>query len=119
MLRAASAMQGLRRGSDGLWHQGVSFWRTDELASAISRSAGAGLQVAQHALGNEAVAQALDAIERPESHPDAAATMAMPPAPPAPPRPDGADTDETALVTGTADTDETAVVASMVDTAET
>jgi predicted amidohydrolase YtcJ len=64
VLRAASAMQGLRRGSDGLWHQGVSFWRTDELARAISRSAGAGLQVAQHALGNEAVAQALDAIER-------------------------------------------------------
>ncbi len=50
---------------------------------------------------------ALDTIERRDSQPDAAATMAMPPAPPEPPRRD------------TADTDETAVAASVVDTAET
>ena len=75
-LRAATGPWGFRRGSDGLWHQGVSFWRTDELARAISRAADNGLQVAQHALGNEAVTQALDALER-----SGAALDALPGAP--------------------------------------
>jgi hypothetical protein len=63
-LRAATRVEGFRRGADGLWHHGVSFWRTDELAGSIQGAAAAGLQVAQHALGNEAVGQALDALER-------------------------------------------------------
>jgi hypothetical protein len=63
-LRAAMRFESFHRGGDGLWHRGISFWRTDELAASIEGAAAAGLQVAQHALGNEAVAQALDALER-------------------------------------------------------
>jgi predicted amidohydrolase YtcJ len=64
VLRVAGRAGGWRRRGDGMLHRGVSFWRTDELADAIERAGAAGLQVAQHALGNEAVVQALDALER-------------------------------------------------------
>ena len=63
-LRAATRIEGFHRGTDGLWHRGISFWRTAELAAQVEAAAAAGLQVAQHALGNEAVGQALDALER-------------------------------------------------------
>ena len=63
-LRTAARVEGLHRGADGLWHRGISFWQTDTLAQAVTDAADAGLQVAQHAIGNQAVAQALEAIER-------------------------------------------------------
>jgi predicted amidohydrolase YtcJ len=63
-LRAAARVERFHRGADGLWHRGINFWHTDGLADAIAQASEAGLQVAQHAIGNEAVTQALDAFER-------------------------------------------------------
>ena len=63
-IRAASRRSGLRRGPDGLLHQGILFWDQDALDSAVSTAAERGFQVAQHAVGNEAVSIGLTAIER-------------------------------------------------------
>jgi predicted amidohydrolase YtcJ len=63
-IRAASSRAELRRGPDGLLHQGILFWEQEALDSAVRTAAERGFQVAQHAIGNEAVAAALRAIER-------------------------------------------------------
>jgi len=63
-LRAATRLDTPRRGPDGHWHSGISFWRTDDLGEALGKAARSGLQVAQHAIGNDAVGQALDVLER-------------------------------------------------------
>jgi predicted amidohydrolase YtcJ len=66
-VRAAAQRPGFRRGPDGLLHQGILFWDQDALDSAVQQAAERGFQVAQHAVGNEAVAMGLTAIERAES----------------------------------------------------
>jgi predicted amidohydrolase YtcJ len=63
-VRAASRRAGFRRGPDGLLHQGILFWEQDALESAVRAAADRGFQVAQHAIGNEAIASGLTAIER-------------------------------------------------------
>ena len=66
-VRAASRRSRLRRGPDGLLHQGILFWEQDALDSAVRAAAERGFQVAQHALGNEAISAGLTAIERASS----------------------------------------------------
>lgn len=63
LLRAATQRARFRRGPDGLLHGGILFWKQEELDAAVARAAERGFQVAQHAVGNEAVASALSAIE--------------------------------------------------------
>jgi predicted amidohydrolase YtcJ len=63
-IRAATARPSVRRGPDGLLHQGILFWDQDALDAAVHQAAERGFQVAQHAVGNEAVAMGLKAIER-------------------------------------------------------
>jgi hypothetical protein len=65
-VRAASQRPSFRRGPDGLLHQGILFWDQDALDSTVHRAAERGFQVAQHAVGNEAVSMGLKAIERAE-----------------------------------------------------
>ena len=65
-VRAAAQRPGLRRGPDGLLHQGILFWDQDALDSAVQQAARRGFQVAQHAVGNEAVSMGVTAIERAE-----------------------------------------------------
>ena len=62
-LRASSRMKPAR-GADGLMHTGVLFWDQDDLSRAVATAAANGLQVAQHAIGNEAIDVALTALER-------------------------------------------------------
>jgi predicted amidohydrolase YtcJ len=66
-IRAATDVGILRGGGDGLLHRGMLFWRRDELDRAVGEAAEHGFQVAQHAIGNEAIAVALSAIERNEA----------------------------------------------------
>jgi predicted amidohydrolase YtcJ len=63
-IRAATQQTGFRRGPDGLLHQGILFWEQDALDSAVRTAAARGFQVAQHAIGNEAISIGLTAIER-------------------------------------------------------
>jgi predicted amidohydrolase YtcJ len=63
-IRAARQQLGFRRGPDGLLHQGILFWEQDALDSAVRTAAARGFQVAQHAIGNEAISIGLTAIER-------------------------------------------------------
>lgn len=63
-VRAASQRPGFRRGPDGLLHQGILFWEQDALDAAVRTAAARGFQVAQHAIGNEAISIGLTAIER-------------------------------------------------------
>jgi predicted amidohydrolase YtcJ len=63
-VRAASQRPRFRRGPDGLLHQGILFWDQDALNSGVHTAAERGFQVAQHAVGNEAVSMGLTAIER-------------------------------------------------------
>jgi predicted amidohydrolase YtcJ len=65
-IRAAIQRSSIRRGPDGLLHQGILFWDQGALDSALRRAAERGFQVAQHAVGNEAVSMGLKAIERAE-----------------------------------------------------
>jgi len=64
-LRAAATFgEGLRVDRHGLMHRGVLFWEPDRLAATIAAAAARGLQVAQHAIGNEAIGVAVAALER-------------------------------------------------------
>jgi predicted amidohydrolase YtcJ len=63
-IRAARQQSGYRRGPDGLLHRGILFWEQGTLDSAVRAAAARGFQVAQHAIGNEAIAVGLTAIER-------------------------------------------------------
>lgn len=63
-LRAAARSPTPRRGPDRLLHVGMLFWEEDALDQAIARGAQHGLQIAVHAIGNEAVSRALSALER-------------------------------------------------------
>lgn len=63
-LRAATRLGGgWRPDRHGHLHHGVLFRSQEQLASTIAEAAAAGVQVAQHALGNEAIAAALAALE--------------------------------------------------------
>lgn len=53
----------MRRGDGGLLRRGMLFWDRDELSRAVGRGAERGLQIAQHAIGNEAIDIALAAVE--------------------------------------------------------
>ena len=61
-LRALAAVRWHRR-HDGLFHSGALFWEQDALNATVMRAAQHGLQVAQHAIGNEAIARGVAAIE--------------------------------------------------------
>ena len=63
-LRVATRSPTPRRGRDGLLHVGMLFWEQDALDQTVASGAGHGLQIAVHAIGNEAVSRALAAIER-------------------------------------------------------
>jgi predicted amidohydrolase YtcJ len=64
-LRAAASFgDGLRLDRRGHLHTGVLFWEPSRLAAVVAEAAASGLQVAQHAIGNEAVALAVAALER-------------------------------------------------------
>jgi predicted amidohydrolase YtcJ len=65
-VRATMQRPRVRRGPDGLLHQGILFWDQEALDSAVERAAERGFQVAQHAVGNEAVSMGLKAIGRAE-----------------------------------------------------
>jgi predicted amidohydrolase YtcJ len=66
-LRAAARTGRIRRGADGLFHRGMLFWDQETLDATVRRAAERGFQVAQHAIGNEAVAIALTALGRSEA----------------------------------------------------
>jgi predicted amidohydrolase YtcJ len=63
-LRAAARSPTPRRGADGLLHVGMLFWEQEALDRAVASGAEHGLQIAQHAIGNEAVSRSLWALER-------------------------------------------------------
>jgi hypothetical protein len=48
-------------------HQGLRFWDREPLRDAVAKAADRGFQVAQHAIGNDAIDLALDAIEQNET----------------------------------------------------
>ncbi len=52
-----------RRGQDGRYHTGIRVLSDRQLRLAVTAAAERGMQVAIHAIGNEAVAAALDALE--------------------------------------------------------
>ena len=62
-LRAAAKVE-WARGDDGHMHSGVLFWDEEGLVRSVRAAAASGLQVAQHAIGNEAIALACTALER-------------------------------------------------------
>jgi predicted amidohydrolase YtcJ len=62
--RRLSRSSRLRRGPDGLLHSGILFWEQEELDRVVGQALERGFQVAQHAIGNEAIATALTALER-------------------------------------------------------
>ena len=61
-LRQSAALR-WERGRDGRMHAGMLFWDQDALNAAVRAAAAAGLQVAQHAIGNEAIEMAVAALE--------------------------------------------------------
>ncbi|MEA2440851.1 MAG: hypothetical protein QOH76_2275 [Thermoleophilaceae bacterium] len=63
-IRAARNSPKLRFHRDGLLHGGELFWAQEPLDAAVSTAAERGFQVAQHAIGNEAIERAVTAIER-------------------------------------------------------
>src|SRR5205085_1819392 len=60
----AATKRPLHRGRDGLLHVGILFWQQEALDAAVMEAGRRGFQVAQHAIGNEAISVALTAIER-------------------------------------------------------
>lgn len=62
-LRAIARTGRIRRGADGLFHRGMLFWDQEALDATVRRGAERGFQIAQHAVGNEAVTLALTALE--------------------------------------------------------
>jgi predicted amidohydrolase YtcJ len=65
-IRAIGDVGVVRPARDGLLRRGMLFWDQRDLDRAVGEAAGRGFQVAQHAIGNEAIAVALAAIERNE-----------------------------------------------------
>lgn len=63
-LHAATNGGPARFGRDLKYHHGVLFWEDAALAATITSAADHGLQVAQHAIGNEAIDQATRAISK-------------------------------------------------------
>jgi predicted amidohydrolase YtcJ len=63
-IRAVIDAGAMRPGKDGLLHRGMLFWEGDRLDRAVGAAVERGFQVAQHAIGNEAISLALTAIER-------------------------------------------------------
>src|SRR5437763_341746 len=60
----AATKRPLHRGRDGLLHVGILFWQQEALDAAVVEAGRRGFQVAQHAIGNEAISVALTASER-------------------------------------------------------
>jgi predicted amidohydrolase YtcJ len=63
-LRAMARTGRVHLGHDGLLHRGMLFWDQEKLDATVRRGAEHGFQIAQHAIGNEAVAIALTALDR-------------------------------------------------------
>jgi predicted amidohydrolase YtcJ len=63
VLRAARTAPRLKRGPDGLLHAGELFWDQEPLDASVRTAAERGFQVAQHAIGNEAIARAVTALD--------------------------------------------------------
>ena len=63
-LRGARQIGSWRPRADGMLHGGLRYFETDELERTLATAADHGLQVAQHAVGNWAIDQALTALER-------------------------------------------------------
>jgi predicted amidohydrolase YtcJ len=63
-LHAASNGGPARLGRDLKYHHGVLLWEDDALKSTIADAANHGLQVAQHAIGNEAIDQATRTLDK-------------------------------------------------------
>jgi predicted amidohydrolase YtcJ len=62
-LRAASRAGAMKPGRDGRLHRGMLMWDAEGLRATVSRAAEREFQVAQHAVGNEAIGLALGAVE--------------------------------------------------------
>lgn len=69
-IRSATYGEPVRPGRDLKLHRGVLFWGQPELESTIADAAKNGLQVAQHAFGNEAIDQATRALDKVAQHLD-------------------------------------------------
>jgi predicted amidohydrolase YtcJ len=63
VLRAASRSGRPQLGRDLHLHAGMRFWHRDELTGATRHGAERGFQIALHAIGNEAIDMALDALQ--------------------------------------------------------
>lgn len=63
-IRAATYGEPVRPGRDLNFHRGILFWDQPSLESTIADAADNGLQVAQHAFGNEAIDQATRALDK-------------------------------------------------------
>jgi predicted amidohydrolase YtcJ len=63
-LRALRRSDRFRIGRDRHLHRGSAFWNVEGLAKTHAAAAAAGHQVAHHAVGNEAVALAVSALDR-------------------------------------------------------
>jgi len=66
ILRAGRRIGRIRRGSDGRFERGMSFWNPEALDGAVSEGADRGFQVAVHAIGNKAVELACHSLSRAE-----------------------------------------------------
>jgi predicted amidohydrolase YtcJ len=62
-IRAVRDAPRLKPGPDRLLHAGELFWEQEPLDRAVRTAAERGFQVAQHAIGNEAIDRALTALE--------------------------------------------------------
>ncbi|RDI67607.1 amidohydrolase [Nocardia pseudobrasiliensis] len=63
-IRAVTQGESVRPGLDLRFHRGTLFWEQPRLEATIADAAEHGLQVAQHAFGNEAIEQACRALDR-------------------------------------------------------
>jgi predicted amidohydrolase YtcJ len=63
-LRSTARAGRIRHGSDGHFHRGMLFWEPAMLGATVRGAAERGFQVAEHAIGNEAVTVALASLER-------------------------------------------------------
>lgn len=75
-LRAARRAGNMRLGRDLRVRTGDAFWEAERLSSTIAKAADRDVQCAQHAVGNEAIALAVSALE---PHADRLHALASPP----------------------------------------
>ena len=63
-MRASLRLGAPKLGRDLHFHTGIRFWERDALTTIVRRASEYELQVAQHAVGNEAIGMAIEALER-------------------------------------------------------